>query len=236
MMTRSNFHIKALVFDFDGLILETEEPVFRAWQNLYASFGVEMPLDLWQSTIGSSDADWHPLNDLKQKLDWKPDWEKLLEQRSRVEMQMVLDQPILPGVITVLESARRLGLKTAVASSSSRQWVEGHLQRLGLLEYFDCLRTSEDVQRTKPDPELFVQAIQALGVEPQETVVFEDSANGILASKRAGAWCVAVPTVMTRKMPLKLADLRLDSLADLPLEGLLEVLEEVANQAEVRGD
>jgi HAD superfamily hydrolase (TIGR01509 family) len=217
--------IEALLFDFDGLIVETEEPIFVSWQNLYTSFGLELPLDLWLGTIGSSDAEWDPVVDLKQKLDRALDWNSLLEKRRQTELDMVEKQPVLPGVIDYLESARRVGLKTGVASSSSRRWVEGHLKRTGLMGYFDCIRTSDDVRQTKPNPELFLTAIQVLQVEPQRTLVFEDSANGILAAKRAGAWCVAVPNQMTIRQSLDLADLRLESLAEMPLEALLEKIQ-----------
>jgi HAD superfamily hydrolase (TIGR01509 family) len=220
IMKQNQYTIKALIFDFDGLILETEEPIFLSWQKLYASLGLELPLDMWLTTVGSSDADWDPVQDLNNKMTGDIEL-SLLEQRLEYEMEIILAQPVLPGVVNYLESARRLGLKTAVASSSSREWVEGHLRRTGLISYFDCLRTSDDVTFTKPDPELFVTAMQALEVEPQQSLVLEDSANGILAAKRAGAWCVAVPNKITRSSSLDLADLRLDSLADMPLDLLL---------------
>jgi HAD superfamily hydrolase (TIGR01509 family) len=216
--------ILALLFDFDGLILDTEEAVFLAWQEAFASLGLELPLEHWVTTVGTAHAGWTPLDHLKQNLNQELDWEALVRQVRKVELEKINPRPVLPGVLDYLRDARRLGLKTAVASSSSIQWVGGHLERLGLIEYFDCIRTQEDVVLTKPDPELFLSAARALGVKPEQSVVFEDSLNGILAAKRAGTWCVAVPTMVTRGLVLDLADLQLGSLSELTLEELLETL------------
>jgi HAD superfamily hydrolase (TIGR01509 family) len=216
--------IRALLFDFDGLILETEGAVFTAWQEAYASLGLVLPYDLWVTTIGTMHAPWDPRDDLKEKLGANGSLDAVLAQVKKREMEIILSQPVLPGVEDYLKSARRLGLKTAVASSSSHSWVAGHLSRLGLLDYFDCLRTKDDVTLTKPSPELYLAAMSALGVTAGECLVFEDSPNGVLAAHRAGARCVAVPTAITESLPLDLADLRVSSLAEMPLEALLEKL------------
>ena len=133
----------------------------------------------------------------------------------------MVNTPPLPGVTDLIQSARRQGLKLAVASSSERAWVFGHLERLGLLGLFDCLRVREDVRRTKPDPELFLSAAACLGVKPEQALVFEDSAHGITAARAAGMHCVAVPTLLTRGLDLSQADLRLDSLEQVSLAELL---------------
>jgi beta-phosphoglucomutase-like phosphatase (HAD superfamily) len=112
-------------------------------------------------------------------------------------------------------------VKLAVASSSSRAWVAGHLQRLGVLERFEVLKCSDDVERVKPDPALYRAACEHLGVPPARAVAIEDSPNGILAAKRAGLFCVAVPNALTGRLVLDAADLRLASLSELPLANLL---------------
>ena len=85
------------------------------------------------------------------------------------------------------------------------------------------IKTSDDVTRAKPDPELYLAAAAALGVEPREAIAFEDSANGLAAAKAAGLWCVAVPNAMTAHMDLSAADLRVESLADVDLGKLLQL-------------
>lgn len=128
------------------------------------------------------------------------------------------------GVREYVADAKRLGLRLAVASSSSRAWVLGHLERLRLDSDWDAVRARDDVARTKPAPDVYLSAVAALGVAPEEAVALEDSANGIAAAKDAGLLCVVVPNALTAGVDLSRADLRLNSLAETPLEPLLAVL------------
>jgi HAD superfamily hydrolase (TIGR01509 family) len=222
--------IKALIFDFDGLILETEEPQYHSWLEIYQSFGIHLSLSDYGKLIGSADIFFDPYQNLEDAVGRKLDWEVLEKKRQKLEMDLILIKEPMPGILNYLQEAKRMNLRTAVASSSSRQWVEGHLNRLSLKGYFDCLLTSDDVKKTKPDPELFLTAARKLEVKPEEAVIFEDSANGILAANRAKIFCVAVPTVITSQLPAGTPDLRISSLADLPLGSLLEkVLQKKAN-------
>jgi HAD superfamily hydrolase (TIGR01509 family) len=216
--------IKAIIFDFDGTILETEGPVYQSWLEVYQSFGYNLELSDWIKIIGTNENLFDPQADLERKVGFNLDWESLNIRRKQREYQLIEAQPILPGVVEYLETARRLALKTAVASSSSRKWVEGHLERLGLDAYFDLLQTRDDVAKTKPDPELFLSALDRLGVSQEQAVVIEDSLNGVEASCRAGIFTVAVPNPLTTGLPLERADLRIESLAAMPLEQLLSLI------------
>jgi HAD superfamily hydrolase (TIGR01509 family) len=219
--------IQALIFDFDGLVLDTETPIYLSYQEIYASLGVDLALERWAQGIGTTDADYDPFDDLEGMLGGEVDRANLQARQRQREAELIAAQPVRPGVVDYLRDARRLGLKIGMASSSSCAWITGHLTRLGLLEYFDCLQGKDDVQRTKPDPELYLSALEKLGVSNTQAIVFEDSPNGILAARRAGIRCVAVPNPVTRQLPLDGADLRLESLADLPLEQLLIMLEKI---------
>ena len=163
-----------------------------------------------------------PVAYLEQQLGRTTDRETTCARHTERFFALVDRQSALPGVEECLRTGKHLGLKTAVASSSSRAWVIGHLNRLGLSESFDCVRGRDDVARVKPDPELYQSALSALDVANSEAVAFEDSPNGIAAAKSAGMVCVAVPNVMTRDLALQEADLRLESLAEMPLADLLE--------------
>ena len=134
---------------------------------------------------------------------------------------LINDQSILPGVEEYLSVAKQLNLRLGVASSSSEEWVLGHLERLGILRAFDSVKCSDHVKRTKPNPEVYQVLLDSLGLLPEETLAFEDSPNGILAAKRAGIFCVAVPNTLTRKLWLDGADLELSSLKSLRLADLL---------------
>jgi beta-phosphoglucomutase-like phosphatase (HAD superfamily) len=133
-------------------------------------------------------------------------------------------QPLLPGVADLLRDARSLGLGRAVASSSSCGWVDGWLRRHGVRDLLDVVVARDDVQRVKPDPELFLLAATRLGVPPEACVVFEDSPNGMRAALAAGMRCVAVPNALTAPLPRPEVDLVIDSLAERPLAAILRSL------------
>lgn len=212
---------KALVFDFDGLILETETPVYQSWQEVYREHGLDLPMEIWSEVIGRAHH-FDPLAHLEEKLGRKVDPE-VVERRKARRVQMIESLEALPGVYQAVSEARRLGLKLGVASSSSRRWVTGHLERLGLAD-FECIRCGDDIEHAKPAPDLYLAVCDCLGVSPAEAVAFEDSANGVAAAKAAGLKCVAVPNDMTAGMDLSAADLNLDSLAALPLGEILNRL------------
>ncbi len=214
--------IRALIFDFDGLIVDTETPDFRSWQEVYREHGGELPVSVWTEYIGGSTGVFDPYDYLEAQIGHPVDRADVQAQQKRRERELFAGQPILPGVEAYLAGARERSLKLGIASSSDRAWVTGHLERVGLLAAFDAILTADDVARTKPDPELFVRALEALEVEARQAIVLEDSPNGVLAAKRAGIFCVAVPNPVTRQLDLSRADLILDSLAEMPLRELLE--------------
>lgn len=215
--------IKALIFDFDGLILDTELPDYRSWQEVYSSYGCELPLQAWGQIVGGTGAsDFDPHTHLEQLSGQKLDREEVWITRRKQYLDTISEQPVLPGVIDYLDEAERLGLQLAVASSSPENWVRGHLARLGLYQRFEAIKTADDVARTKPDPELYLKALEALSVKSNEAIVFEDSPNGVKAAKAAAIYTVAVPNQVTGQLQFEGADLRLGSLADMPLADVLK--------------
>lgn len=212
--------IHALVFDFDGLILETEEPIYLSWRELYQQFGCQLSFEDWGSIIGTANGGFNPKQSLERCAGHAIP-EDALRKRLQQETELILERPILPGIEAYLKDARRLGLKVGLASSSPCSWVTMHLERLGLIEYFQVIRASDDVKKTKPDPELYLSACAGLGVPASQAIALEDSPNGVAAAKNAGMYCVAIPNVLTRRLPLEQADLRLDSLEEMRLESLL---------------
>ena len=215
--------IRAIVFDFDGLILDTEEPVYRSWLEVYQEHGEELPFDRWIQIIGSTTAGFHPQHHLEERLG-RPLPQEVLDRRIGRRTEMILAQDVLPGVRQRVDEARELGLRLGVASSSTQDWVRGHLARLGILEKFDCIRCRDDVAHAKPEPDLYLAVAGCLGVEPAEAIAIEDSPNGVTAAKRAGMRCVAIPNSITETLDLSGADIVLGSLADATLGELLERL------------
>jgi HAD superfamily hydrolase (TIGR01509 family) len=219
--------IRAVVFDFDGLILDTEYPDYMSWQEIYRAHGADLPLSAWERCIGSMDLNlFDPYAYLEAQLGRPVDREEIRARRQPRFAELVAAQGVLPGVEDYLTSARRLGLKVGLASSSSRAWVTGYLAQYGLNgNTFDCLSCGDEVEHTKPDPELYLAVLGALALRAEQAVALEDSPNGVAAAKAAGLYCVAVPNMLTRRLALDQADLRLNSLADMPLERLLEEVE-----------
>ena len=215
--------MRALIIDFDGLILDTEMPDYLSWQEVYQAYGVELPMDLWCSIVGGdADSDFEPHEYLEARLHSQVDREQIWVSRRKSYLEHLESLPILPGVQQLLDDAKQLGLKLAIASSSPENWVAGHLTRLGLSRYFDSVVTADDVAATKPDPALFLLAAEKVGAKPDEVIVFEDSNNGVRGAKRAGMYVVVVPNEVTRHMDLSMADLRLESLEELRLKEILE--------------
>lgn len=218
--------MKALIFDFDGTILDTEYTEFLAWQELYAKHEAELTLEYWLPAVGTNDGGFEPAQNLEQIIAKPLDHNRLEEWVKQRKSELNAQLQPLGGVLDYLESAPKLGLRLALASSSRLPWVQGHLERLGLWQKFEVVRTKENVERTKPDPALFLQAAHGLGLEPHQTIVIEDSLNGVRAGKMAGAFTVAVPNRLTQHLDLSKADLILDCLCDLPLEQLLRIARE----------
>ena len=216
--------IDTLIFDFDGVIIDTETPAFKTWQEVFDSHGVRLDRALWQRIIGGGTERFDVCQHLEDTVGAKLDQDAIRgTQRQRYEY-LVQSSPLLPGVLDYINDAERLGLKLAVASSSTRSWVEEHLSQRGLLRHFDCVVSREDVTNIKPDPEPYVVSMDRLDTSPERAVAIEDSLNGVTAAKRAGMFCVAVPNPMTVDMPLGAADIQLESLGDTDLSTLLATL------------
>jgi len=216
--------VDALVLDFDGLILDTETPIFEEWRATFRARGHELGIETWQHALGTFGA-YDPCAHLSELTDEPFDHDVLRQEVRERNLRRCEAQPLLPGVAERVQEGRAAGLKTAVASSSGSAWVEGWLERHGVRTLFDAVCTRDDVARVKPAPDLFLLAAIRLGVAPAACVVFEDSPNGIRAARAAGMRCVAIPNGVTRTLPMDGADLVLTSLAERPLSEILAALE-----------
>ena len=220
--------ICALVFDFDCLILNTEEPVYESWKALYRQYGQDFSLAEWGQYIGLKQGSFDPLEALVRRLKSPINRQAAAAQRSQHELDLIERQPILPGVLALLQRARQLGLKLGVASSSSCDWVAGHLERRGLIHYFDAIRTGDEVAHAKPSPEVYLAVLNDLQATASQAIAFEDSPNGVLAAQKAGLLVVAVPNPLTSQLAFPPVDLKLDSLADITLDELIRQLDRPA--------
>ncbi|MFB9274129.1 HAD family hydrolase [Cohnella cellulosilytica] len=203
--------LKAVVFDFDGTLVDTETGAYEAICSIYAEHGQELALEAWSVCIGTHGG-FDPYVDLEQRTGKTLDKAELRELFRNRHVERLQSASLRPGVLDRLEEARRLGWKIGLASSSDRAWIEDHLSRQGIRDYFEVIRSSDDVKRVKPDPELYVLAAEALGVAPEEALAVEDSMNGLRAAKAAGLWGLAVPNPVTAQMDFGQADIFVDGL------------------------
>lgn len=211
--------IAALVFDFDGLVADTEGPEYEAWRATWADYGHDLALEEWVQCIGTVGG-WDPLDELARRVGPGFDAERANDARRARHRPAIAAVRPLPGVVELLVEARAAGLATAIASSSDERWVPPLLERFGLVEHFAHLSLYDGTCPAKPAPDLYLRACAALDVDPAEAVAFEDSPHGVAAAKAAGLRCVAVPHALTRGLDLSAADVVFDSLAGVDLATL----------------
>ena len=209
--------IRALVFDFDGLILDTETPILDAWEQIHVAAGLACVRQEALDLIGEVDHEY----DLWKAFGTDTDRHALKQEHRRLTRALIEKQPLLSGVRERLDEARRLGLSLAIASNSPHRWIDLHLPRRGLVDYFQTIRCRDDVARGKPEPDVYQAVLNALGLEGREAIALEDSSAGSLAAKRAGLRCIAVPNDCTRRHDFSHADLQVASLADVSLRALI---------------
>jgi putative hydrolase of the HAD superfamily len=198
--------IKGIIFDFDGLLVDTETPQMRAWQKIYAANGATLHLQEWVRCLGTSADAFDPIADLRSKTAHPLDAQALIQHQRELVNRDLLHEPLRPGIRELLLEARSENLSLAIASSSNRTWVHDGLQRSAILDYFPVVCTSEDVRMVKPHPELYQLALRRMGLPGDEVVVLEDSPNGIRAAKAAGLFCAAYPNEISQHLDLTQAD------------------------------
>lgn len=209
--------IRAVVFDFDGLILDTETPLIDSYGDVHAAHGVAFDRNLFLRSVGHADYSFDPWHGFSPHADRSA---LELERRTRKD-ERLLRQQVLPGVAAMLDAAREQDLRIGLASNSEHDWCEPHLERLGLRAQFEFLACREDAASPKPEPDLYKLVLNRFGLRGHEAIAFEDSHTGSLAAKRANLWCVAVPNPSTAHHDFAHADLRVASLADCRLAELV---------------
>ena len=209
--------IHALIFDFDGLILDTETPLIDSFADVHANHGVPFDRSALIYSVGRADYAFDPWHGFSPHADRAA---LEIERRARKDA-LLLQQPILPGVVALLDAARARHLRVGLASNSEHTWVDPNLARLGLLDRFEFLACRGDTPSPKPEPDLYKLVLNRFGLRGHEAIAFEDSHAGTLAAKRANLWVVAVPNPSTAHHDLSPADLKLGSLAEVTLDQLV---------------
>ncbi len=212
--------LQALIFDFDGLILDTESSLVAAWQEIFDEYDLKISLSKWARMLGQSSDPVQAYEYLERKIGFGVDRHALKERRVERELAILAGQEAMPGVAALIYEARAAGLSLAVGSSSEHEWVDGHLERLGLRDLFDVVVCAEDVLQTKPAPDIYLQVLQMLGVGSDTSVALEDSEHGVSAARAAGLFCIAVPNAITRAARFDHAQVVLQTLKDVGLNDI----------------
>jgi HAD superfamily hydrolase (TIGR01509 family) len=215
--------LQSLIFDFDGLIVDTEKPGFDSWNEIYADFGQKLTLDDWRGAtgyVGGFDPGLH----LEELLGRKLDWQNLGPRRDARNWELTLKQGVLPGIRELMQSAVNAGIPIAVASNSGFGWVNDGLERLGLRDFIGAVVTRDMVVNPKPAPDVYLKAAETLKVSPVRTVALEDSEPGCRAAKAAGMRAIVIPNQFSERQDLSAADLVVPSAKALSLERLAGLL------------
>lgn len=220
-MTKTH-QTKAVIFDFDGTIIDTETAWYEAFRTAYKEYEVELSLEMYAGCIGTSLHKFNPYEYLMTELRLPIDPEQFRQSIHARHADLMKQEQIRPGVLEYLDGARAAGLKIGLASSSRRDWVETHLKQLGIFDYFDCIRTADDVSEVKPSPELYLRALEGLGVEADQAIAIEDSPNGAKAAEAAGIRCIVTPNTLTRLLEFGPCLHKVESLQELALQRILE--------------
>ena len=212
--------LQGLLFDFDGLILDTETPIFKAWGDKFREYGQELKIEEWAEILGKSGQELGPIEKFLDSIPEEAKRKEIFKEVSQKELSLVKHQEPLPGAKELIKKTKDQGFKLGIVSSSDQEWVHSHLDRIGLLDYFDHTSCSDEVEEAKPNPALYKLGLEKMGVSPNKVLVLEDSPNGVLAAKRAGLFCIAVPNSVTKQLPYftngGTPDIVLETLLDFP--------------------
>jgi HAD superfamily hydrolase (TIGR01509 family) len=213
--------VRALLFDFDGTMLETESSSYGSWRDLLAEHGFELTHDAWQAAVGTIDGV-DPVALLEDHLGAPVDRRALQDRQARLHREMLTHEVLRPGIQQIVDEARERGIHTVIVTSASERWVRHHLRRLDLDGRWEHIVAADgEPMRAKPAPLLYREALALLELAPEDAVAVEDSPNGVKAAKAAGLACVAFPNPITERMDLGEADAVVADLDGLGLDGLL---------------
>jgi putative hydrolase of the HAD superfamily len=206
---------KALLFDFDGVILDTEWPIYQTWLQFFEKHCQSLPLETYIQCIGSDFATWSPQKHFEDLSGLRPDWETF-DQTRNVEIRAeVAKLDLMPGVLECLTWASSQNIPSAVVSSSAHQWVDRWLDKHQLTSQFVELVCRGDAPHIKPAPDLYLEACRRLNVAPQDTLVIEDSLNGLRSAHAAGCAVAAIPNRITSCIDFSKAEYQFMSLLEL---------------------
>ena len=215
--------VRAIIFDFDGLLMDTESTSFLSWQYEWSQWGLALEVaDFFVDHGGDVTEDRYAMLAAAAG----PRFDRALSHRRRVAYREKLHEELdlADGLRGWLDEAASLGLRLAVASSSPLEWLATHLGRAGVLDMFEVLAGGDEVGRHKPAPDVYQLALGRLSLSSAAAVAVEDTAHGVTAAQAAGMRCIAIPNPFVAPERVRHADLVLPSASQLRLADALSQL------------
>jgi HAD superfamily hydrolase (TIGR01509 family) len=214
---------QAIVFDFDGLLMDTETTMFECWKYEWRQHGLELDPATFFADHGGDITD-ERYRQLAAAVGSGFDYQTSHARRTAYREELNRQLGLREGVEAWVTQARDAGMRCAVASSSPEQWVTGLLGRTGLLDAFTAMAFGNEVPAHKPAPDVYQLALSRLGLAPTQAVAVEDTPHGVAAAKAAGMATIAIPNPFADASRFAAADLLLRSAADLTLKAALDRL------------
>lgn len=213
--------LKALVFDFDGVIIDTESVwfyIFRDW--LKREYQYDLKIKDYLVCVGSHSSEFFRF--LKQDIGEHVDGYAYEQEAMAEYIERINILPPMKGVAELIKEAHEKGLKIALATSATEKKPRIHLERLGLIRYFDAFSTAELSKKLKPEPDIFLKAAELLDCKPEECLAIEDSGNGLIAARRANMPCLIVPNQITEHCDFEGYYKRVNSLDEVCIDEIIE--------------
>lgn len=214
--------MKAIIFDFDGTIIDTETAWYIVFKNAYKEYGVDLSLETYSQCLGTNLTTFNPYTYLKTHHNISIDLEEFKKSIQNDYAKLIEKEALRPGILNLLQEAKQEGLKIGLASSSHREWIDKFINLLGLEGYFECYCTADTVKNVKPNPELYLQALEQLGVQANEAIAIEDSPNGARAAVTAGLHTIVIKNTLTKQLQFGQGHHTIASLEHYKLHDLID--------------
>lgn len=204
--------LRAVLFDFDGILVDTEWAIYQAWCRCFEAEGCELPLSIYTRCIGSDFATWSPKNYLEEMTGKTFDWDRLDRERQKEIVHELSDEGVMDGVHELIDTLRTQDVSLGVVSSSSHHWVDGWLDQLDIRHHFTHVVCRGDAPRIKPAPDLWLEAARRFALPSAHCLAIEDSHNGLISAQEAGMPVWVVPNRVTSVLDFSAAQARFDSM------------------------
>jgi HAD superfamily hydrolase (TIGR01509 family) len=209
--------MKAVIFDMDGVIIDSEPIHFEVDMQTMKDFGCNISKEELNKYVGTTNE--YMFTDIKNKYKLDKSAEEIINYRCELVKRKVIESDLMPieGIIDLLKNLKAKNIPAAIASSSPRDFIEVVVSKFGIEDYFSCILSGEEVENGKPAPDIYVETAKKLRVKPEECIVIEDSKNGVLAAKKANMKCIGFKNVNSGEQDLSKADFIVNSIREITI-------------------